>query len=983
MKALLLKGIFLLAYPICVLAGGGGRAEDRREGVFEDTTVKSTSSIYLTDRITTNDDKNIKARAQTVVIRFMNLLNTIATGLDLEVPETEGIIRKSYLPIESKIFYDSAVVVVDDLRKVESLSQAKEKTAYSYLKDFEIFYKKSEKASVSFSNFQVSNIKKGKYLYIKVTYDCLFANKSKISDEPFGVQKRVAELRVERHNNKWKAWIIDVHFLDSTDLVETNKNDVQVVAGHGDKSDSAVADKDQDNFIIATNKAFTTPGEREAARRKNDSIRTNIAFRNLLDSGKQSLNKGQYIVAYQFFNEAETVINGSGGTIRQGDLDFLQTMIRETRKHIADSHRTPEELYKAHMQEALVFKNQRSYDKALEAYNKAISVRPGDEQATQKKRILATVINNLATLEAKYIAGRYKDAIAEYDKAIKSDPQNSDYYVGRGRCFEKVRDLRKAMNDYKKAIELDENNLHAYKEKGNLHERQGDYANALACYAICAAIDKHDISTCLKIADLNMLIGNSKAALTALEKGISENGKSSMLYFRKAEVLSSLKQPKPAVENFSTSIMLDSSDAHTYYKRGLCYIDLKQIIPAAHDFEKARKLGLDDNSNNTTRQIAADFYNRALKLFTSKYYDSSISLINWAVLIDPANVDYRFQLGQHHLAIHNTDQAIKNFSDVISSNPLHVHAFQLRGLAKYQKRLYREAVLDFQAAVAINPKLPETHKFQGDALLKAGDFLNAIVSYDAAVSVDKSSRNSLKDSTRAALFNGRGEANFHLGKYATALQDFNRSIKIDKSVPELYYQRAKTYLRKNELKEAEEDIRKALAYNPANSQWIAKLGEIYYHQGKYDKAMTQFSRAIPNAFKMPILSEAVYLRAQCYVKLDNYAEAYKDFLVVQSAGMQKAFPDFNTDMGHVFVAFNRPDSALQYFEKENRNASDPMAMYGTSIAHVQKNQLDQSFQWLEKSMATRKIPWATISKDKRIEPLRGDKRYKKLMKKYY
>ena len=978
MKHLFLITIFLISVPFCLLSGIG-QTNVNPKITFNDTLSKKT----VTDVITENDDKNIKAKAESVVTRFMNLLNTIATGLDLEVPETEGIIRKSYLPIESKIFYDSSVVIVDDLRKAEPISMAKEKTAHSYLRDFEIFYKKSENASVSFSNFHISNIKKGNYLYIKITYDCLFNNKSKISDEPYRVQKRVAELRIEKHNNKWKTWIIDVHFLDSSDVAEANKNDIEIIAAQKNNTDSAVLEKEQDNFIITANTTAMDPVEREALRRKNDSIRTYMAFRNLVDSGKYSLNKGQYILAYQFFNEAETVTNGSNGIIRQTDVDFLQTMIKETRRNIAVSHRTPDELFNDHMMEALVYKNLRRYDKALEAYSKAIAIKPSDETALQKKGMLSSFVNNLAAMEAKYTAGKYKDAINNYDKAIKSDPGISDYYVGRGKCFEKIREPKKAMTDYKRAIELDENNIQAYKEKGNLHERQGDYANAIACYAICSMKEKNDVTGFLKLADLNILAGNQNTAITALEKGIANNSSSAVLHLKKAEILHVMKQPKNAIESFSMSIILDSGNANAYFKRGLSHIDSKQVLLAAKDFEKARKLGLDSASNNITKQIAADFFNSAVRQFAAGYQDAAITLLDRAILIDPYKAQYKFQRGQYYLTGRQPDQAIKNFSEVIALDPLNVQAFQLRGLAKHQKRQYREAIADFQQATQLNPKLPETYKYAGDALLKDGDYLNAIVSYDEALAADKSNKVSFKDSLRAELYNGKGEASYLLGKYDAALQNFNQSIKIEKGIAEPYFNRAKTYLKLNELKEAEENIHKALNYEPANPLWITKLGEIYYHQGKPEKAITQYTLAIPKDPKAPVIPEALYLRAQCFVKMNNFSAAFKDLRAIQSAGQQKDFPDFNNDLGHIFLAFNQPDSAVKYFQKENGNASDAMSMYGMAIVHLQKNQPDQAFEWLERSLATKKLPKNIPANDKRIQSMKADKRYKKLMKKYF
>ncbi|HKH62668.1 MAG TPA: tetratricopeptide repeat protein, partial [Flavitalea sp.] len=451
---------------------------------------------------------------------------------------------------------------------------------------------------------------------------------------------------------------------------------------------------------------------------------------------------------------------------------------------------------------------------------------------------------------------------------------------------------------------------------------------------------------------------------------------------KKGEILQLMKQSARAIESFSTSIAFDSSNADAHFKRGLSYVDAKQVRLAAEDFTSARRLGLDSVSNNITRQIAQGFFNSATHQFTTGYHQAAITLLDQAILIDPYKPQYRFQRGQYYLIMKQSDAAIQNFSDVVASDPLNVRAFQLRGLAKHQQAQYQDAVADFNHAVKLNPRLPETYKYAGDALLKDGDYLNAIVSYDAALGVDKSSRADLKDSLRAELYNGKGEANYLLGKYSAAMQNFNTAIKIEKSIPTLYFNRGKTYLKLNELKDADENLRKALSYEPGNALWIIKLGEIYYQQGKTDKAIMQYNLAIPKDSKAP-MPEALYQRALCYVKMSNFSEAFKDLRAIQTAGQQKNFPDFNNEMGHLFLSFNQPDSAFKYFQKENGNASDPMSMYGMAIVHLQKNQVDQAFIWLERALSTKKIPKRLLADDTRIHSMKGDKRYKRLMKKYY
>ncbi len=937
----------------------------------------------VVDRLSSGDEQNIKAKARKVVERFMNLLNTIATGLDLEVPETELIIRKSYLPDDSRIFYDSAVVVVDDLRKVEKLSLAKEKAAYSYLRDFEIFYNKSETASVNFSNFELSNVKKANYLYIKVSYDCLFGNKSKISDEPFAPQKRVAELRLEKINNKWKAWIIDVHFLDSTDIADAGKNDIVIADTPETVADTANADTEQNEFTIPAARTDLDPEQRDALRRRNDSIRTYMAFRHLIDSGKHSLNTGQYILAYQFFNEAETVTNGSSGLIRQGDIDFLQTMIQETRKNISTAHRTPEQVFSDYMQEAVRHRSQRSYDKAIEDYNHALEQKPGDSAALKSKRSLSLIVSNLAIMEARYTAGKYKEAISEYNKAIKGDPANSDYYIGRGQCYEKIKEPKKAMNDYNKAISLDGNYLRAYLAKGDLHAKQDDMANALAAYKICTSLDKKDIRSIIRVAELNAKMGNIPSALTAIDKGLQENGTSAPLYAKKAELHLDLKQQAQAISAYTTAVELDSSRAQTFMDRALCYIQLKQVALAAADFDKASALGLSESVNKQTKTIAADYFNAGNSNMEKGYNDSAVTYIGYAVLLDPANPTYRFRQGECFLAIRDNDKAIENFTAAMELDPANEAIVQSRGLAWYQKGGYQQSIADFKRVISINVHLSETYKYLGDAFLRIGDHASAIANYDAALKAGKSRKHELKDSLRASLYNGRGEAFYALGKYDVAHENFDKALDIKKNIPDTYYHRGMTRLQLNKTEGAEEDLLKSLKLRPGNARYKAKLAEVYFQQKKFDAALKLLNEAIPKKAPDSAWMQPLYLRANCLVQVKNYADAFKDFSVVANSGLQENFPSLNTDLGFVYLAFNQPDSALAYFSKDNRNSSDAMSMYGTAIVYSQKIRWDQAFNYLERAMATKKIPRSQFAGDNRISSLKADKRYKKLIKKYY
>jgi tetratricopeptide (TPR) repeat protein len=803
-----------------------------------------------------------------------------------------------------------------------------------------------------------------------------------MSDEPYTPQKRVAELRVDRLNNKWSAWIIDVHFLDAKDLENESKNDVTVVDDTQNQPDSIEQEEASVDPVKQENK-ITDPAERERIRKQNEIIRSNIAFRSLKDSGDFAFNNHNYIIAYRFYNEAEHITHDPNAGIHKSDVDYLQTMIRETRKNIDLANQSPEDKFKELMQKALVARNNRKYDEVLDLYNSALVIKPDDEATKAKKREITTWINNLSRMEAKYVSGKYKDAINDYDKAIKADPDNSDYYVGRGKCFEKTRDFKKAMNDYKKATELDENNLEAFKMKGALHEKQNALADALACYTVCATNDRSDIASFIKMADLNHAIGNDKAAIEALDKGMSFNKMSAALPHRKGELLYSSKKIKEAQDNFSQAIQLDSTNATYYFQRGLCRIDLKTIPEAGADFANARRFGIDSLSNKRVQQIGAVFYSEGLAQYNAGKTDAAIVSLNHAIIVDPYKDIYNYLRGEGYYRLKEYKNAVKDYSRAISLNPAFYDAYRQRGLAKYNQAEYAEALNDFNAAIKISPKVSPTYKYLGDAYLELKEYKNAIAGYDASLAVARANKVSLVDSFLAELYNGRGEAYYNSGNFQSALDNFGSAVKSNRNSGELYFNRGKTYLALNEPGNAEEDLVKAVGYESKNILWNYTLAQVYQQKQKYDKAVELYNNVLATDVKQTLALKPVYKRAECYIGLNNFSEAIKDYKTIQSKNGDKDYPDFNSELGNIYLEINQPDSALLYFNKTGGDSENVQSVYGRSIAYLQKKQLDESFSWLDKALASGKLPKSTVSKDKRLAGLREDKRYKALIKKYY
>lgn len=87
---------------------------------------------------------------------------------------------------------------------------------------------------------------------------------------------------------------------------------------------------------------------------------------------------------------------------------------------------------------------------------------------------------------------------------------------------------------------------------------------------------------------------------------------------------------------------------------------------------------------------------------------------------------------------------------------------------------------------------------------------------------------------------------FEQGKTDIALDEIKQVIATDPSFPEAYNLRGLVYMRMNELRQAEESFRRAVALNARDANSQHNLGWLMCLQGRYDEAARTFEQVMAN-----------------------------------------------------------------------------------------------------------------------------------------
>src|SRR5258708_1039542 len=922
----------------------------------------------------------IRHKAESLIKKELNELLNSLSSTSFESTEIEETLHSSYSGTRNKIFRDSMILVEDDINPAfKSSGQSREEVLEKYLKDFDLMYKKSDTASIDFQNIRCSSIKKKDNIYIKVYFNSLFKNKNAISDAHYSPNDRVAEIKVDKERNQWQLYIVRLAFFAPSDTVNDVVNNVplkheisqqiQLLAASPDSAAAAIKQQSFDEEIA----------EKETKRMIEQENYDQAQYRKMISQGDKAYENNDFPNSLKFYSQARELSPYNPEPV---------VKIKRTRDAMQQSAMKATELSKEFIGKAQLKEKNRQYKEALENYQQAFKYDPTIE-ASYKTHIVELNVRygKYDELNEKYRSGLYKDAIKEYTDAIKADDKNSDYYLGRARCEEKLADgsrsRAKVLDDYNRACALDPNNLEALKYRAEYYTHNNDYFKALTDYKIFLTIRKENIDIYERKAELHTLLQKNDDAIADLDEALAINPKVSHVYYSKGLLLYQKKDYKGANENFTTTLRIDANNALAWYHRGKCQLDFNNVANAASDFENARKNGIDSDDIKNIQVYAEAFYQRAVAKFNNNRTDSAIVLVDYAISIDPFSSLYRFSRGEYYYALQNNKEAIVSYDKAVQLNTNYNTAFYKRGLAYYNLKDYHHAIDNFTSVLNLNNQDLMAQKGKADAYFYLDDYNNAAGSYEACLKTNAPQKNGLSPLVLAEIYNSLGKSYFEMADLEKALADFKNAIRYNKDLAEAYFNRGHTYYKTGQLSGAIEDLSKSLTFGEQHAQWHYVAGKAYQDKKDYPNASANYSKCI----KLDTLSkfpDAIYNEGHCYYLAQNYMAALPVYSRSLSLQLDTAVSSFDIEMGNVYLNTGKYDSAYLFYNKTYQiYSTNGLAAYGIAATLVQKGKNEESLTWFDKSFQTKALAYSDIKKDKLIANIRDDKKFKALLKKYY
>lgn len=250
---------------------------------------------------------------------------------------------------------------------------------------------------------------------------------------------------------------------------------------------------------------------------------------------------------------------------------------------------------------------------------------------------------------------QYETAIADYDEAIRLDPNETRYYSQRASLNEKLERFEAVVADYDTLIRLNPNDAGHYYGRGCAKQRLEQYESAIADYDEAIRLDPNEACYYSQRASTHAQLKRHAAAFVDYEKAIELKPEETKFYRQRMSLNRKLERFEAVVADYDALIRLNPDDVPLYIERVRIYYKLERFEDAAADYSELIRLNPD----------RADFYkNRAMM--------------------------------NEHVGRYET--LVADYSEVIRRSPDDATLYQKRGLAYEKLGQYEEAKEDYEKA---------------------------------------------------------------------------------------------------------------------------------------------------------------------------------------------------------------------------------------------------------------------------------------------
>ncbi|WP_054469772.1 tetratricopeptide repeat protein [Planktothricoides sp. SR001] len=484
---------------------------------------------------------------------------------------------------------------------------------------------------------------------------------------------------------------------------------------------------------------------------------------------------------------------------------------------------------------------------AIADYNQAIKINPQYAEAY------------IGRGNARSQSGNLSEAISDYNQAIKINPQYAEAYHNRGLAWYKSGNLSEAISDYNQAIKINPQYAEAYIGRGNAHSQSGDLREAIADYTEAIKINPQYAEAYVGRGAARSDTGDKQGAITDYTQAIKINPQYAEAYIKRGQACYESGDKQKAIADLNQAIKLNPQDARTYLVRGIVSSQSEDLSGAISDFDQAIQLNPQlaeayslrgagryelgdkqgaisdfDQAIKINSDLPESYLGRGLARYDLGDTQGALSDFDQVIKLNPQDAEAYYHRGTARYDLGNKQEAIGDFTEAIKINPQYAEAYLKRGVLLLESGDKQRAMADFTQAIKLNPQYAEAYAGRGGVRYASGDVPGALNDFDQAIQLNPQ---------LAGAYSVRGNVRLNSGDVPGAISDLDRAIQINSQLAPAYNDRGLARLRSGDVSGAIDDFTQAIKINPQLGEAYANRGDALYKSGDKQGGIEDMQKA--------------------------------------------------------------------------------------------------------------------------------------------
>jgi tetratricopeptide (TPR) repeat protein len=314
--------------------------------------------------------------------------------------------------------------------------------------------------------------------------------------------------------------------------------------------------------------------------------------------------------------------------------------------------------------------------------------------------------------KAKFQAGDWDGAIAEFSQVLSLDPKQVVAYSNRGMAKSKKADFDGAIADFTQAVSLDPRLAEAFYNRGDAKAAKNDTDGAVADYTQATNLDPKLGMAFYKRGGIRTLKGDYEGAIADFTQDIAVDPNFANAYNNRGYVRRAQNDLDGAIADFTQALAINPKIAGAYYNRALAKEAKADLDGAIIDYNHA--LDLDP-------KMTRAYYNRGIAKNTKNDLDGALADYNQALTLDPKLAPALSDRALIKQAKGDLQGALDDFNQALTIDPKLADAYYSRGLIKEQLNDLDGAISDSSRAIDLDPKRAQPYYNRGFAKLVKGN----------------------------------------------------------------------------------------------------------------------------------------------------------------------------------------------------------------------------------------------------------------------